>query len=268
MEHIPEEAEEIINSHINMIEREIPGFLESYYIYGSVSLGAFDYGMSDIDFIIITKREIAESDINVLKKIHSQMRKKYRKTILDGSYISKHDMESLNKGEVSCIRFNDGVFKGIKKLNINSIDFYQLKKYGITIKGQEIDSLKYTVNWDILIDNMKNNLNTYWANWVNDCKKFLSIKYIGLFYSLKMVEWGVLGVSRLYYTFKEKDITSKLGAGEYALRTVPERYHKIINESMRLRRGIKKSYYNSVFERRNDAIAYMYYIIKEINRRR
>lgn len=177
-------------------------------------------------------------------------------------------MESLNKGEVSCIRFNDGVFKGIKKLNINSIDFYQLKKYGITIKGQEIGSLNYTVNWDVLIDNMKDNLNTYWANWISGCSRFLSIKYIGLFCSLKMVEWGVLGVSRLYFTFREKDVTSKSGAGEYALRTVPERYHKIINESMRLRRGIKKSYYNSVFERRNDAIAYMDYIIEESNKRR
>lgn len=73
MEHIPEEAEEIINSHINMIEREIPGFLESYYIYGSVSLGAFDFGISDIDFVAVAKRKITKFDINVLKKIHSQM---------------------------------------------------------------------------------------------------------------------------------------------------------------------------------------------------
>ncbi|MDZ5016954.1 DUF4111 domain-containing protein, partial [Clostridium perfringens] len=69
------------------------------------------------------------------------------------------------------------------------------------------------------------------------------------FVSLNIIEWGVLGVSRLYYTFKERDITSKIGAGEYALQNLPERWHKIINESMRLRKGNKKSFYNSIFER-------------------
>jgi hypothetical protein len=81
-----------------------------------------------------------------------------------------------------------------------------------------------------------------------------------------MIEWGVLGVSRLYYTFKEKDMTSKVGAGEYALKNVPQEWHKIINESMRLRKGNKKSYYNSIVKRRNDALKYIDYIIQESNK--
>ncbi|MDZ7543792.1 DUF4111 domain-containing protein, partial [Clostridium perfringens] len=117
----------------------------------------------------------------------------------------------------------------------------------------------------ILIDEMRNNHNTYWINWINDCRKLTSMKYIGLLVSLNMIEWGVLGISRLYYSFKERDITSKIGAGEYALQNVPERWHKIINESMRLRKGNKKSYYNSIFERRNDALIYINYIIQESN---
>ncbi|MDZ4907347.1 aminoglycoside adenylyltransferase domain-containing protein, partial [Clostridium perfringens] len=130
------------------------------------------------------------------------------------------------------LRFNDGKFQGFKSFDRNSIDAYQLKKYGITIKGQVIRDFNYEVNFDILIDEMRNNLNTYWINWINDCRKLTSMKYIGLFVSLNMIEWGVLGISRLYYTFKERDITSKIGAGEYALQNVPERWHKIINESM------------------------------------
>jgi hypothetical protein len=81
-----------------------------------------------------------------------------------------------------------------------------------------------------------------------------------------MIEWGVLGVTRLFYTFKEKDMTSKLGAGEYALQTVPEKWHKIINEAMRPRKNNTKSYYKCIFERRNDALAYMDYVIEESNR--
>lgn len=262
MNYIPEEAKEIINEHTNMIETNLPNFLEAYYIYGSVSLGAFDYGTSDLDFIAVVKRKANEKDINILKKIHGDMQRKFNKTIVDGMYLLNDDIESLNKREISCLRFNDGKFQGFKMFDRNSIDAFQLKKYGITIKGRRIENLDYTVDFDILISKMQDNLNTYWLNWINDCRRFPSIRYINLFVNLKAIEWGVLGVSRLYYTFKERDMTSKVGVGEYVLQTLPQRWHKIIKESMRLRKNNKKSYYNSIFERRSDALAYIDYIIQ------
>jgi hypothetical protein len=112
---------------------------------------------------------------------------------------------------------------------------------------------------------MKDNLNTYWQNWVDTCRRFPSIRYISFYISLKTIEWGTIGISRLYYTFRERDITSKVGAGEYALKTVPQRWHKIINESMRLRKNNKKSYYHSIFDRRKDALGYIDFIIQESN---
>lgn len=265
MKHIPEKVKEILDEHIKMIELSLPNYLESYYIYGSVVLGAFNYGKSDIDFLAVVKRKVTEADINILHKIHGDMQKKFHKTILDGMYLLKDDIGSLNKCEIPCLRFNDGEFKGFRTFDRNSVDAFEIKQYGISVKGQEIDSLNYTVNFDILISNMRDNLNTYWLKWANAYRRFPSIEYINLLVSPKVIEWGVLGVSRLYYTFMEKDITSKVGAGEYALQTVPQKWHKIINESMRLRKNNKKSYYNSIFERRNDALGYIDFIIQESN---
>ena len=265
MKYMSEKVKEIVNEHIKMIESRLPNFLESYYIIGSVVLGAFDYGKSDLDFVAVVARKITESDINIFKKIHGDMQKKFRNTILDGMYLLKNDIDSLNKFEISCLRFNDGKYKGFRTFDRNSVVAFELKKYGITIRGQEIENLKYTVDFDILISKMMDNLNTYWLKWANTYRKFPSIKYIALLVSPKVIEWGVLGVSRLYYTFKEKGITSKVGAGEYALQTVPQMWHKIINEAMRLRKDIKKSYYNSIFERRKDALGYIDYIIQESN---
>ena len=265
MKNIPNKVKEIIDGHIKMLESSLPDFLESYYIYGSVSLEAFDYGKSDIDFIAVVKRKATETDIDILKKIHGDMQKKFNKAILDGMYLLKDDFDSLSKSEIPCLRFNDGGFKGVKIFDRNSPDAFVLKKYGVTVKGQEVENLNYTVDFDILINKMRDNLNTYWLKWVNDCRRFPSMGYIALLISPKEIEWGVLGVSRQYYTFKEKNIISKVGAGEYAIQEVPQRWHKIINESMRLRKDKKKSYYRSIFERRNDAIGYIDYIIQESN---
>jgi predicted nucleotidyltransferase len=254
MKDIPKRINEVLDTYFELLESKLPNLVEAYYLYGSVSLGAFKDGFSDIDFIAVIKRNATVTDVDTLKEIHKDMQRKFSDTILDGFYVMKEDLESLKRNEISSLRINDGKFQGFSKFDKNSIDAYQLKKYGITVKGQRIEDVNFKVNWDILISNMHDNLNTYWLNWVNDCKRFPSIRYIGLLFSLGMIEWGVLGVSRLFYTFKEKDITSKMGAGEYALRKVNQRWHKIIYESMRLRKGNKKSYYKSILERRKDAI--------------
>ena len=265
MNNIPEKANEILMEHIYLIESKIPNLLEAYYIYGSVCLGAFNYGVSDIDFIVVVKRIVTETDITILKEIHRKIKKKFPKTDLMGLYLMKADLQEQHENKKSCPCFINGVYKGLEKFEKNNIDAYQLKKYGITIKGQSVDKFDYIINWDTLIYNMRDNLNTYWLSWKNGCEKFLSRKYIGLLISLGMVEWGVLGVSRLYYTFKEGDMISKVGAGEYALRNVPKRWHKIINEAMRLRKCNKRSYYKSIFERRKDALNYIKYIIQQSN---
>jgi hypothetical protein len=265
MSVIPDKVNIILKEYFNLLEAKLPNLIEAYYIYGSVSLGAFDYGFSDIDFVAVIKRKINDTELILLKEIHKDIKKKFPKTDLMGFYVTGNDLNSQHLNEKSCPCFIDGEFKGLNKFEINSIDAYQLKKYGIAIKGPVAECLDYTVDWNILIHNMRENMNTYWLNWMKSCEKFPSIRYAGSFVSLRMIEWGVLGVTRLYYTFKEKDITSKVGAGEYALKTVPQRWHKILNESMRLRKNNKKSYYKSIFERRKDALDYIKFIIQESN---
>jgi hypothetical protein len=265
MNSIPESVNMILIEYFTIFEARLPNLLEAYYIYGSICLGAFEYGFSDIDFIAVVKRQTTEADVAILKEIHKYIKKKFPKTDLMGLYVMQTDLQIHHKNEKSCPCFIDGMFKGLEKFDQNSIDAYQLKKYGVTVKGLNIESYNYEIDWDILMQNMIDNLNTYWLNWLNSCKKPLSIKYLGSFFNLNMIEWGVLGVTRLYYTFKERDITSKLGAGEYALRMVPQRWHKIIHESMRLRKGNKISYYKSIIKRRKDALDYIEFIIAESN---
>ncbi|MDF2841500.1 MAG: hypothetical protein K0Q99_2272, partial [Clostridia bacterium] len=178
---IPQKVNELLNVYFKLFEEKLPNLLQDYYIYGSVSLGAFDYGYSDIDFIAVMKRAATEVDIAILKEIHGAMRKKFPKTDLMGMYLTNNDLQLHNQNTKSCPCFIDGVFKGLEKFEKNSIDAYQLKKYGICMKGQNVSELDYIVDWDILIHDMRDNLNSYWLNWRNRCEKLFTIKYIGSF---------------------------------------------------------------------------------------
>ncbi|MEH7348790.1 aminoglycoside adenylyltransferase domain-containing protein [Gottfriedia acidiceleris] len=266
MEEIPKEIKVVLDTYFQYFDLKLPNLIDSFYLYGSITLGAFKNGHSDIDFIAVVTRKVSDADVKILREIHKDVQRKFPNSILDGWYIFNEDIQSLNEEGKLCIRFNDGKFQGLNKFEKNSIDAFQLKKYGITVKGLNIENVDISVNWETILSNMKDNLNSYWLSWVNDCKKFPTVKYLSLFISLRSIEWGILGVSRLYYTFKEKDITSKVGAGEYVLEAVPQRWHKIIKESMRLRTDNKKSYYKSIYTRRKDAIDYMEFLIKECNK--
>jgi len=83
------------------------------------------------------------------------------------------------------------------------------------------------------------------------------------FFCKEMVEWGVLGVTRQYYTLREKDVVSKSKAGEYALLNVPDKWKQIIKEALRIREGVTTSNYISPIKRRNDALSYMDFIIAD-----
>ncbi|MBM7619739.1 hypothetical protein JOC95_001591 [Bacillus tianshenii] len=262
MRSMPSGITVIVEEFIEKIETAFPGFLQGFYLYGSISLGAFQKGMSDIDFIAVIKQHPTVDEMDKLKNIHKQMHKKFSGYSLDGYYLVKDELEAEDQRIISSHYFSEGKFKGKKSFHKDSIDAFQIKKYGIIIKGQQVD---YSVDFDIVVKNQKDNINTYWQNWLDSCKRFPSINYVGFYMSTGSIEWGVLGVTRLYYTIREKDMTSKVGAGEYALDSVPERWHKILEEAIRWRKGIKKSKYRSIWKRRADALAYMEYVIGECN---
>lgn len=68
----------------------------------------------------------------------------------------------------------------------------------------------------------------------------------------------MLGVSRLHLTLATGKITSKEGAGLYALETFPEGWHRVISECLRVRRGERRrSLYASPMACRRDALAYI-----------
>ncbi len=69
--------------------------------------------------------------------------------------------------------------------------------------------------------------------------------------------WGVLGVSRLHFTLATGAVASKSAAGEHALTVFEPRWHRIIKESLRIRRGEGRSLYGNPFARRRDALDFV-----------
>ena len=107
-----------------------------------------------------------------------------------------------------------------------------LKTNPVAIRGPQSPAL--WTDHDAVHSWTLENLNSYWASWVARQRRLVGSR--GETFGDWGVCWGVLGVSRLHFTLSTGAITSKTGAGDYAMATFARRWHPIVNEALRIRR--------------------------------
>ncbi|KUP09211.1 hypothetical protein Q75_00850 [Bacillus coahuilensis p1.1.43] len=256
--------EPIIKQYIFLLEQAIPSQIDSIYLTGSIAINSYLEGRSDIDFCTILVKDLQPAEFKKVEKVHFTIQKMYPKTPLDGFYMTKKELQTLPQKPARVEYFNEGKWIYQSKMNRNSIDAFVLKS-GISLKGNALVEYPYDVDWDIIVRDQVENVNTYWVNWKNKGKKPYTFNYFGLLGISNLLEWGILGIARIYYSVREHDVVSKLEAGDYALQHVPKEWHPIILEALRIRKGIPHSLYSSALKRRHDTLRFMEYMIKECN---
>lgn len=261
MNNLPENIEIVVNDYINNFNAKLPDLMESFYLVGSIALNDYHEGKSDIDFVCIINRDVTYDETKLIGEIHKEISSKYPKKVLEGSYVTS---QQIGKSDIGPVLYFDGknVRHDDKSGNAGIVTWFMLKKYGITIIGKSPEHYIPYIDVDDLISYVHFNANTYWAKWTEMASKRLSVDSVLTLFEQK-VEWGVLGISRLYYTMHEEDIVSKYGAGKYALGRVPLDFEMILKEALRIRKGESKSYYKSPFRRRKDTILFMKYMIRQ-----
>lgn len=259
-------VENILKSYVEQVNYKLPGVLSSLYIYGSYVLGDFDKRYSDIDFIAVVSNELWRSDIKKLELIHKKIQRKFPKPNMNGIYVQWSDLGKSPAGIKPFPYFFERKMYRLGHFEINPVTWYGLKYFGRKLLGKDISELPYDINWDAVRKYDSENINSYWKNWIVKAGKNFCAHSLQLLLSRRKVEWGVLSVSRLYYSLKEGSITSKVKAGEYMLKHAPGKFNKIINEALSLRYEKKSSLYSSYFKRKKDVLDYMNYVRDEINK--
>jgi len=262
MDLLPKDVEIVINYYLNVFNAKLPDLVESFFIVGSIVLNDYREGKSDIDFVSVINRDVTPDEVNTIKEIHKEISSKYPESKLEGSYVTPQQMGKPDKDMGSILYFDGNLKYDCKSGNASIVTWFMLKKYGITINGKLPEHYVSSIDVDDLVNYVKINANTYWAKWTERISRKLSVDSVLTLFGQK-VEWGVLGISRLYYTLHEGDIASKYEAGKYALSRVPPDFEMILKEALRIRKGKTGSYYKSPFKRRKDTIRFMEYMISQ-----
>jgi hypothetical protein len=252
---IPQPVQQVLNTYISLINDALPGLLTGLYLHGSVALGAYDPGLSDIDCIAITSRRCNPSDIETLRVVHYTLIERYPQAQLEGSYLQRQDLGGSKATIPPHPHIHDGIVHASGYHDINAVTWWVLKNRGIAVLGPAPETFALQIDWDDLLVKMHDNLNTYWARFTTTPRRmaWLLDDY--------GIQWTVLGVLRQFYAFRERTITSKTAAGTYALAHTPRQWHRLIQEAINIRIGSHASLYQFRIERAIQARAFLQLII-------
>lgn len=256
-------VDDVVGSYLAMVDAEAPGLVEGLYLEGSVALGDFRPHASDVDFVAVTA---SPPDTAALHRVHARLRERHPRPFLDGIYLTWDDLAHEPASAVGRPTCHESHLRSPGAAGkCNPVLWHTVARHAVACRGP--------ATFDVWTDPaalaawQHDNLDRYWTRWVSKASRLVSR---GGLFSLTgdAVVWVVTGVSRLHYTLATGEITSKDGAGRHALRVFPDRWHRVVDESLRIRRAEPgRSLYRNPLARRQDALAFATMVIADAHRR-
>src|SRR3954453_12471101 len=82
-------VEETCATYLDLADRYAPGLVQGLYLQGSIALGDYRPGISDIDFVAVVSRT---PDVRTLASVHADLRRVRGSILFDGLYVEADDL--------------------------------------------------------------------------------------------------------------------------------------------------------------------------------
>jgi hypothetical protein len=211
---------ELTDVYLRAVDEALPGFVEKLYVVGSAALGAWVPNASDVDTVIVTSRVATPSDLAALAKVHDAMPGKPH---LDGAYLDQATFEEFPIDRRVVPFVVDGELRTDKPCGeLTPVLWLTLQRYGIRVRGLEVDELGIHVDSAALRRYNLENLRDFWKPAAPSIYQFVAELPADAPVDAYDVAWCILGPARLHYTLAHEDITSKAGAAAYLAEIFPE----------------------------------------------
>jgi len=211
---------------IEKLATEIPTILGrnlvGIYPYGSVTNSSFNPERSDVDCIVVTRRDVSEPQFRKLKQLFEQTEK-------SNSWATRLQIIFLIKGQLlkmnaRACHYQFGLFRrGRSDGNpIIWLDYLRNRKI---VFGPSVDTFLPEITPRTFLRALRRELHYL--------REEISLKPKSEWRDVPMYRaFAVLTICRVLYSFDKGTIVSKPAAAEWAMRTLPERWSGIINRAL------------------------------------
>jgi hypothetical protein len=252
-----------VEAYLMAVDAAAPGLVEGLYLTGSVALGDFRPHQSDIDFVAVVGARLDAARRTTLGRVHDALRRGGRRPAFEGVYVTWEDLATDPLLVAPAPSFHDGRFSDAGRFELNPVTWHVLARHGVAGRGPVPADVVVAADPAGLARWSRGNLDGYWRRWrARRARLWSPAGWAAL--GEWAPAWGVLGVSRIHFTLATGQITSKAGAGAYALEAFPRRWHRLLEECLRVRRGEGgPSLYRSRLSRRQEALAFVAMVVDD-----
>ncbi|WP_433361681.1 nucleotidyltransferase domain-containing protein [Actinoplanes sp. CA-142083] len=220
----------VTRDYLSAADAALPGFVEGFYLVGSVALGAYQEGRSDIDAMVFTSRPASPEDLDALREIHA-------KVPVDAVYLEPALARAWPTDRPVAPFVVDGDLKTGKPCGeLTPVVWLILQRHGIPVRGPAVADLGVRVDPDVVRRYNLDNLREYWQGNAHNFRGYVAALPADEVRDTVTVAWYVLGPARLHHTAATGNIISKSEAGPYLASLFPE-YAELADRAVRHRAG-------------------------------
>jgi hypothetical protein len=224
---LPGDVRAAVDGYLAEVDEVADGLVESLYATGSIALDDYRPPISDVDLVAICRARPTRAEVAALAAMHRPSRPS-----VDVLYATRDDLGRDPSG-LSLPCSLGGEFRSEGAFDANPVVWRVLSTRAVAVRGAPLGEWDVWFDADVLRRWNLANLDGYWSDWLQSARAQIATEgLVRLEYGL---QWLVLGVPRLHYTIATLDVTSKTGAGRYALEVAPTQWHAVVTAAIALR---------------------------------
>lgn len=234
------------------------GLVTGLYLRGGVGFGEWVEGQSDVDFVATLDHRPTAAEVDRLRAAHEEVAAAYPSVRFDGPHVLAADLAADPRDcpEVPCVMGR--LFEEEQTVHDAMVAWHELAWHGVAVAGPALADLGVWTSRDALREFTRANLDSYWRATAESLARMPSEGAHEW-----ACAWSVLGVTRLHHLLVTGKMTTKSGAGRWALASYPERFHRVLREALRIREGGLDEYADDPAARGTDTAALTAYVVAE-----
>jgi hypothetical protein len=249
---IPEPAATVIGRFVATLDRALPGVIGGFYVVGSIALGAFRPGRSDIDFVATLPRPLSPAEIGTLRAVHRRScaegfarmvttPPRSWPLVCNGVFVRGEDLARPPRTATAVASQVAGHFGVGTGFDLNPVTWWTLAHRGIAVRGPAPERLGIHLDDAELRAWTAGNLVAYWQPWAEALTGGRPAGWpvrLRQLHVRRLAAWGVFGVARMHATIGTGTVIDKEQAGEYALAVFDAGWHPVIRDALAYWRGL------------------------------
>lgn len=253
---LPADVDRVVTRYLALADAAAPGVVEGLYLVGSVALDDFHPRSSDVDFIAVSSEPVNEGSRQALASVHADLAAEVSRPAFEGIYVTFDELTRSPVNTAGPVHHDGQLTAGPG--GRSPVEWATLAWHGVPVRGPDPAELAVQAGAAELTAWTLENLDGYWKRWITQSKDPATRTAMAMLTDWGLA-WGVLGVSRQHYTVATGQITSKTGAGWYALSRFPARWHGVIEEALHCRPEPVSAppLSHPPWQRRRQAVAFM-----------